>query len=97
MIDVTTDMLILILAISCAAEPELSRPGSRVRWPWFTVLVLGGALVVASTFGGWHLMVPGGKTLELVLLGGIFLLFGIGLVRYIRRDAARLRARRAGP
>lgn len=97
MIDVTTDMLILILALSCAAEPELSRPGSRVRWLWFAVLAMGPVVVLANTFWGWRIMVPGGKTLESVLLGGIFLLFGIGLVRYIRRDAARLRARRAGP
>lgn len=97
MIDVTTDMLILVLAISCAAEPELSRPGNRARWAWLAVLILGLAVVLASTFWGWRLMVPGGKTLESVLLGAIFLLFGIGLVRYVRRDAARFRARRAGP
>ncbi len=97
MIDVTTEALLLIVGISYAAEPELSAPGSRLRWPWFAVLALGCALVVVSTFAGWQLRIPGGKTLELVLLGAVFLLLGIGLLRYIRRDAARLRARRAGP
>lgn len=97
MIDVITDLLMLIFATSLVWGRELSRPGSWTRLPWLGVLVLGVVMVIASAIWGFRPLIPGDKPLELLLLAAILLMLGAAIWRHIRADAAELRARRAGP
>lgn len=97
MIDVVTDLLMLILAASAAWGRDLARPGSWTRGPWLGVLILGFVMVVASAVWGFRPLIPGGKPLELLVLVAMVLMLGVAIWRHIREDAARLRARREGP
>lgn len=97
MIDVVTDLLLLIMVTSIAWGRHWSRPGSRTRSLWLGMLVLAFVMIVASAIWGSRPLIPGGKPLELLLLAAILLLLGIEVWRHIRADAAALRARRAGP
>jgi hypothetical protein len=97
MIDVVTDLLLMIFAASLAWGRELSRPGSWTRGPWLVVILLGFIMATASAVWGFNPLISAGKPLKWLSHAVILLMFGVAIWRHVREDAAALRARRASP